>query len=97
MSNSRPLNMEVYSKIKAKFNDMTDKERKDLERNMSWFFLTDNIKKKTREKIQSRMKRIDIISLIFAFIGVVTNIMSSYLYIVLEKVEEPYTSKPSSF
>jgi hypothetical protein len=93
MSNSRPINMEIYSKIKAKFNEMIDKERKDLERNISWFFLTDNIKKKTREKIQSSMKRIDIFSLIFASIGVITNILSSYFYIVLDKVENPATSK----
>lgn len=90
MDKSRPnynVQPEALATAKAKFNKMTDKQKKELESSMSWFFLTDNIKKKTRLQIQANMKRMDLFSLIFAAIGLATQIASSNCYIGFSKTQ----------
>lgn len=72
---------EYYKKAKAKYSEMSEKKKKELQFSMSWFLLTDNIIKKTRLQIQSRMKIMDLISLFLAALGVFTNILSSFYYI----------------
>jgi hypothetical protein len=79
---------EVYKKIKKKYTEMSDKSKDELISSMSWFFLTDDIIKKTRLEIQAKMKIRDTISIFLAAIGVLTNILASYNYIDFEKVEE---------
>jgi hypothetical protein len=82
------LDDDVHNKAKQKYLQMTPESRRDLKMSLSWFFLTDEIIKKTRLQIQAKMKNIDYISIILATIGVATNIISSFLYIDFEKVEE---------
>lgn len=82
------VNPKIYKNVKQKFDQMTVAQKNELESSMSWFFLTDNIKKKTREEIQAVMKKMDAISLVVAAIGVVTNILSSYYYINFAKQDE---------
>ncbi len=79
---------EIYKRIKTKYNEMPEKSKEELVSSMSWFFLTDEIIKKTRLQIQAKMKVRDIISLFLAAIGVLTNILASYNYINFEKVQE---------
>lgn len=82
------VNPQIYSRIKAKFDQMTEGQMKKLEESMSWFFLSDNIKKKTREQIQNRMKKMDLISIFLATVGMLCNIMASFLYIDFAKIEK---------
>jgi hypothetical protein len=69
-----------------KFNSMDVKRRKELEASLGWLFLTDNIKKRTREKIQNSMRFNDGLTLMFAIIGVFTNIIASVMYMTFEEV-----------
>lgn len=82
------LDKDVLTKAKEKYLKMTPESRKDLKMSVSWFFLTDEIIKKTRLQIQSKMRNIDCISILLAAVGVATNIVSSFLYIDFLKVED---------
>jgi hypothetical protein len=77
-----------YEIVKKRYDSMTDIQKKELVSAISWFFLTDNIKKNIRLKIQRDMKLMDIASLIFALLGVLTQIVASYFYIEFVKKEE---------
>ncbi len=80
------LDETVYRKAKEKYTEMTSEQRRELKMSLSWFFLTDEIIKKTRLKIQEQMKTKDYITLILAGIGIITNICSSFIYIDFEKI-----------
>ncbi len=82
------VDMEVYKKVKLKYNEMPENSKQELLQSMSWYFLTDEIIKKTRLQIQANMKKRDIISLFLGALGVLTNILASFNYINFEKVEE---------
>jgi hypothetical protein len=81
------VNTQIYKRIKLKYNEMTEKEQNTLFDSMSWFFLPDGVKKRVRYKIQDKLKTIDKLSILFAFIGTVSNIFSSFLYIDFKKHE----------
>lgn len=81
------INPELLQKARDKLNNMTQKARNELKKSISWFFLPDSLKKLTREKIQSKMKKIDLISLLFAFIGIICNLIASNIYIDFEEVK----------
>lgn len=80
---SRAINVDqkLVEEHKKKFNSLDLKKRKELEASLGWLFLTDNIKKRTREKIQQSMKTNDRLALLFALIGVIANIIASSIYI----------------
>jgi hypothetical protein len=79
------VNPVLYKQAKEKFNIMSVQQKNALVNSMSWFFIPDNNKKKTREQIQAFMKKMDRISLFLAAVGIVTNIIASSLYISFEK------------
>lgn len=81
------VNPLYYNKSKEKYSQFSQKQKKDLITSVSWFFLTDNIKKKNRLSIQAKMKLMDICSIILATIGVITNVLQSYLYIQFTKTQ----------
>ena len=87
------LDETVYRKAKEKYTGMTSEQRKELKMSLSWFFLTDEIIKKTRLQIQEQMKTKDCITLILAGIGIITNICSSFLYIDFEKIRDDPSKK----
>lgn len=80
------INSDLYRKAKNKLEAMNSKDKNNLETSISWFFLPDNLKKLAREKIQEKMKIIDIISLILGLIGILTNIIASSIYISFKKI-----------
>lgn len=86
-----PIEPEVLQKSRAKFSEMNPVQKEELMRSISWFFIPDNIKKKTREEIQAKMKTLDRIAIFLAFFGIITNIISSALYIEFQK--EPNIAK----
>ena len=90
---NRSINQKVYSDIKQKFNSMNEDERNSFENSISWFILSDTNKRKMREKLQSKMKNVDKISLLLACIGCICSVISSYLYIDFEKVINTENSK----
>jgi hypothetical protein len=87
---------EVLLKAREKFKEMSDKQKKELRESLSWFFLTDSLKKKIRLNIQTKMKKMDIISLILAALGVLTNAMASFFYIDFEKKQVEGNSNSNS-
>jgi hypothetical protein len=82
------VNPQIYARMKEKYNAMDETQKKELESSISWFFLTDNIKKKTREGIQARMKKRDMISLVLAAVGIFMQILASYNYIDFNKIQQ---------
>lgn len=78
---SKPVDPKLVESNKMALNSLDPKRRKELEASLGWLFLTDNIKKRTREKIQQSMKTNDKLALLFAIIGVITNIIASSMYI----------------
>jgi hypothetical protein len=80
------LDQNIVEKVKGSFTSLNSKKRKELEASLGWLFLTDNIKKKTREKIQNQMRKNDGLALIFAVIGVLANIIASTIYVTFEQV-----------
>lgn len=87
MFNGELLDQNIVEKYKGTFTSLNSKKRKELEASLGWLFLTDNIKKKTREKIQNQMRKNDGMALIFAVIGVLANIIASTIYITFEQVK----------
>ena len=80
------LDPNLIESFKSNFTSLNSKKRKELEASLGWLFLTDNIKKRTREKIQNHMRKNDGLALIFATIGVITNIIASTMYIAFEQL-----------
>ncbi len=76
---------ELLNQNTTKLNSLDAKKRKELEASLGWLFLTDNIKKRTREKIQQNMKNNDKFAVLFALIGVCTNIIASSYYITFDQ------------
>jgi TRAP-type uncharacterized transport system fused permease subunit len=71
----------LVEKYRKKFETMDKRQKKEMMAALGWVFLTDNIQKTTREKIQQSMKTNDRVTLLLAFIGIITNIISSVNYI----------------
>ena len=78
-------NPQLLKAAREKMNKMDLESKNKLETSISWFFLPDNLKRITREKIQNKLKIIDIISLILAGIGIICNVIASSLYITFDK------------
>jgi hypothetical protein len=74
-------NPELVEKYRKKFDSMEKSKKKELMTALGWVFLPDNVQKATREKIQNSMKINDRITLFLAFIGIITNIIASTIYI----------------
>lgn len=73
---------------KEKYKNFDSKKKKELFSALGWLFLTFDIKKKKRERIQNDMKYNDRIALVIALIGIICNLTASYFYIELEKHEK---------
>lgn len=82
------VNSELLEKYRRKFNELDKNKRKELEASIAWLFLTDDIKKQKREAVQKIMHRNDLSILIFAFIGIITNVISSSLYLTSKHVTD---------
>ena len=77
-------NARVRSLSQSKIERMTEKEKEEWKNAISWFFLTDTIKKKIRLEIQSKMKIIDILTILFSGLGLLTNGLQSMFYLHFE-------------
>ena len=66
-------NMRIKTLSRASLERMSDKEKEQWKNAISWFFLTDSIKRKIRLEIQSKPKIIDITTILLAGIGLLTN------------------------
>ena len=75
------INPELLEKYRNKFSSLDESKRIELEASIGWLFLTDDIKKKRREQLQSIMRTNDIVLLILAFIGIFSNVISSSMYL----------------
>ena len=82
------INPELLEKYRNKFNSLDESKRIELEASIGWLFLTDDIKKKRREQLQSIMRTNDIVLLILAFIGIFSNVISSSMYLSSQKVSD---------
>ena len=69
-----------------KFTHLELSKRREIESALSNLFLPNNLSKQKREALHSQMKFNDTCTLIFAFIGIVTNITSFYLYLTPKRV-----------
>ena len=87
-------NARVRSLSQSKIERMTEKEKEEWKTAISWFFLTDTIKKKIRLEIQSKMKIIDILTILFSGLGLLTNALQSMFYLhfkILKPTEDTRT------
>ena len=66
------------------YTGLDEKHVKELKASLAWLFIPEELRRKTREKINNRLKLNDKIALLMAFIGIITNIISSILYINYE-------------
>ena len=82
------INPELLEKYRNKFSSLDESKRIELEASIGWLFLTDDIKKKRREQLQSIMRTNDIVLLILAFIGIFSNVISSSMYLSSQKVSD---------
>ena len=69
-----------------KFTHLELSKRREIESALGNLFLPNNLSKRKREELHSQMKFNDTCTLIFAFIGIVTNITSFYLYLTPKRV-----------
>ena len=82
----RKINQDLLLKYRKKFNeDISNKERKELLSCLANNFYPAELYKKKSKTIQERMKLCDKLVLFFAFLGLITNVISSSLYIKCEK------------
>ena len=72
---------------------MSDKEKEQWKNAISWFFLTDSIKRKIRLEIQSKLKIIDITTILLAGIGLLTNALQSMFYLHFEILKPTYDTR----
>jgi hypothetical protein len=80
-------NQGLVNQYRDKVANLDPRQKKDLMASIAWLFLTDNIKKNKREKIQRDLKRNDTITLVLALLGIVTNIISSSMYIQFQTIK----------
>lgn len=82
----RKINQDMLKKYREKFEeDLSNKERKELISCLANNFYPADLYKKKNRNIHERMKVCDKLVLFFAFFGLLTNVMSSSLYIKCEK------------
>lgn len=79
-------NPELLQKARQKIEKMNIKDKNSLKKSISWFFVPENMKKKTRESIQAKLKLIDILSIIFATVGLLSNIIACSLHLQFEVI-----------
>ena len=86
------LNAKVNPKLLEQFRDsftsLDESKRKEIEASLGNLFLTDNIKKKIHASIERKMKINDLALIILAFIGIITNVISSSLYLTPKIIEK---------
>ena len=86
------LNAKVNPKLLEQFRDsftsLDESKRKEIEASLGNLFLTDNIKKKMHASIERKMKINDLALIILAFIGIITNVISSSLYLTPKIIEK---------
>jgi hypothetical protein len=87
--NPNPVLVEKYRK---KFESLDKNKKKEVISALGSVFLTDNIEKNTREKIQSSLKFNDRVTLLLAFIGIITNVVASSIYITFSTSFSKYLS-----
>ena len=66
---------------KRNFGFLDDKIMKEFESSLGYLFLPDVLKIKTREKIESQMKKNGLIAIILAFICSFTSLLQSAFYL----------------
>ena len=78
-----------------KVKSLTDIQKEEWKKAISWFFLTDSIKKKIRNEIEHKCKTLDIIIIMFSGLGLLTNGLQSmfYLHFTVISVNNLYTIK----
>ena len=74
----------IKSLSQSKIERMSEEEKNEWKMTISWFLLTDTIKKKIRLEIQSRMKIIDIATIFLSGIGLTMNCLQSLFYLHFE-------------
>ena len=84
----KKINPELLEEYRQRFNNLSIKKQRELQASLCFLLIPDELKKKKREEIQKTMKYNDTIILIFAFIGVFTNILSSSLYLKSHQVTD---------
>ena len=73
------INKEMVKNSRANLENLKPEKRQELMAALGWLFLTDDIKLRNIDKKKREMKINDMIALIFALIGIISNIISSYL------------------
>ena len=86
-------NMRIKTLSRASLERMSDKEKEQWKNAISWFFLTDSIKRKIRLEIQSKLKIIDITTILLAGIGLLTNALQSMFYLHFEILKPTYDTR----
>ena len=86
MSDAQRLdkNMRIKSFSRASLERMNDNDKEKWKNAISWFFFTDTIKRKIRLEIQSKLKIIDISTILLAGIGLLSNALQSMFYLHFE-------------
>ena len=64
-----------------KVKTLSDLQKQEWKKAISWFFLTDSIKKKIRNEIEHKCKTLDIIIILFSGLGLLTNGLQSLFYL----------------
>lgn len=78
----------IKSLSQSKIERMSEEEKNEWKMTVSWFFLTDTIKKKIRLEIQSKMKIIDVATIFLSGIGLAMNCLQSFFYLQFE-IQKP--------
>ena len=86
-------NMGIKTLSRTSLERMSDKEKEQWKNAISWFFLTDSIKRKIRLEIQSKLKIIDITTILLAGIGLLTNALQSMFYLHFEILKPTYGTR----
>lgn len=90
---SLKINYTLLQRYRHHLDTFTKARRLELEASIGWLFFTDDIKKKTREHYQKILKTNDLSMMIMAFIGLITNIISSSIYLKSQKESRIQTGK----
>ena len=84
----KKVNTKVLEQFRDSFTFLDESKRKEIEASLGNLFLTDNIKKKIHASIERKMKINDLALIILAFIGIITNVISSSLYLTPKIIEK---------
>lgn len=78
-----------------KVKTLSDLQKQEWKKAISWFFLTDSIKKKIRNEIEHKCKILDIIIILFSGLGLLTNGLQSLFYLEFNVISKDnlYTIK----